>query len=140
MLWSNRVDACLCGRGICPSIFAIFLGLSVAALLPAQLSTGTITGTVTDPQSAPVAGVKVLAVETSTNFQARSETNSDGLYRIESLQPGGVARGATVNGGFEVVNVSASASVTHINGSGRQQVLSGGLASGTVLATDPLSL
>src|SRR5436309_9943361 len=88
MLWSNRVDACLCGRGICPSIFAIFLGLSVAALLPAQLSTGSITGTVIDPQGAAVTGVKVSAVETSTNFQARSETNSDGLYRIESLQPG----------------------------------------------------
>jgi hypothetical protein len=62
--------------------------LSVAVLAPAQLSTGTITGTVIDPQGAAIAGVKVLAVETSTNFQARPETNGDGLYRIQSLQPG----------------------------------------------------
>src|SRR3954447_24567363 len=88
MLWSNRTDACICGRGISASIFAVFLGLSVAVLAPAQVSTGTITGTVIDPQGAAIAGVKVLAVETSTNFQARSESNSDGLYRIESLQPG----------------------------------------------------
>ena len=62
------------------------LSLSLPAL--AQLSTGTITGTVVDPQGAPIAGVKVRVVETNTNFQANSETNSDGLYRIQSLQPG----------------------------------------------------
>jgi hypothetical protein len=54
----------------------------------AQISTGTITGTVTDPQGAPVAEVKVLVVETNTNFQARSQTNAEGIYRIQSLQPG----------------------------------------------------
>ena len=89
MLWFDRAGACICKRDILSSsIVAIVLGLSAAVLAPAQLSTGTITGTVIDPQGAAVAGVKVLAVETSTNFQARSETNSDGLYRIQSLQPG----------------------------------------------------
>src|SRR5438309_7098280 len=88
MLWSERAAACSRGRGKFASICAIFLGLIVAVLAPAQLSTGTITGTVIDPQGAAIAGVKVLAVETSTNFQARSETNADGLYRIQSLQPG----------------------------------------------------
>src|SRR6476661_4147669 len=77
MLWSDRADARMCGRGIAVFTFAMFLGLSV-----------TMTGTVIDPQGAAIAGVKVLAVETSTNFQARSETNADGLYRIQSLQPG----------------------------------------------------
>src|SRR4051794_11751623 len=88
MLWYDRADARICGRGIPAFTFAFSLGLSVAVLAPAQLSTGTITGTVIDPQGAAIAGVKVLAVETSTNFQARSETNTDGLFRIQSLQPG----------------------------------------------------
>ena len=88
MLWSGRPAASSRGRRISASIFAILLGLSVAVVAPAQLSTGTITGTVIDPQGAAIGGVKVLAVETNTNFQARSETNADGLYRIQSLQPG----------------------------------------------------
>src|SRR5689334_18318055 len=54
----------------------------------AQISTATMTGTVTDPQGAPVEGVKVLVIETNTNFEVRSETNAEGLYRIQSLQPG----------------------------------------------------
>ena len=88
MLWSDRRTACSRRRGISAAISAIVVGLSATMLAPAQLSTGSITGTVIDPQGAAIAGVKVLAVETSTNFQARSETNSDGLYRIQSLQPG----------------------------------------------------
>ncbi|MGA8594975.1 MAG: TonB-dependent receptor [Bryobacteraceae bacterium] len=64
----------------------LFLSLNFQS--SAQVSTATITGTVTDPQGSPVAGVKVLVVETNTNFQAGSETNADGIYRIQSLQPG----------------------------------------------------
>ena len=54
----------------------------------AQIGTATITGTVTDPTGAAVAGVKVVIIETSMNFESRSVTNSDGLYRVQSLQPG----------------------------------------------------
>ena len=54
----------------------------------AQVSTATITGTVTDPSGASIAGVKVIVLETGTNFAAPSETNSSGLYRVQSLQPG----------------------------------------------------
>lgn len=53
-----------------------------------QVNSAAITGTVSDPTGAPVAGVKILVVETSTNFQARSETNSEGIFRVQSLQPG----------------------------------------------------
>jgi hypothetical protein len=52
------------------------------------MSTGTITGTVIDPQGAPMVGVKVSVIETNTNFQVASETNASGYYRIESLQQG----------------------------------------------------
>ena len=54
----------------------------------AQIGSATITGTVTDPTGAAVAGVKVVIVETSMNFESRSVTNADGLYRVQSLQPG----------------------------------------------------
>lgn len=54
----------------------------------AQESTGTITGTVTDSTGAPVAGAKVIVQEVSTNFETNSETNADGLFRVQALLPG----------------------------------------------------
>jgi len=54
----------------------------------AQVGTATITGSVTDPTGAAIAGVKVRVRETNMNFESPSETNSAGLYRVQSLQPG----------------------------------------------------
>ena len=54
----------------------------------AQVDTGTITGTVTDPTGAPIPNVRVLVVQTETNFESRTVTNAEGLYRVQSLQPG----------------------------------------------------
>jgi Carboxypeptidase regulatory-like domain len=67
---------------------AILFGLTLAAPLFGQISTGTITGTVTDPQGAAMANVAVTVVHTDTNFESRTVTNSEGLYRVQSLQPG----------------------------------------------------
>src|SRR3954454_14382176 len=64
--------------------------LCVSAFLPlhAQINTGTITGTVTDPSGAVTPNVRVTVVQTDTNFESRAVTNSEGLYRVQSLQPG----------------------------------------------------
>ncbi|HEY6371495.1 MAG TPA: carboxypeptidase-like regulatory domain-containing protein, partial [Candidatus Sulfotelmatobacter sp.] len=67
---------------------ALLIGLTLAAPLSGQISTGTITGTVTDPQGAAMANVAVTVVHTDTNFESRTVTNSEGLYRVQSLQPG----------------------------------------------------
>ena len=90
MLWGKSFSL-LCCRRLCRShagsaVWLLLFAFSLQSY--AQIGTATMTGTVTDPQGAPVIGVKVLAVETDTNFEVRSETNSDGLYRIQSLQPG----------------------------------------------------
>ena len=60
---------------------------SAIALLHGQ-NTGTITGTVTDPSGAAIPNVKVTVVHIDTNFESRAVTNSEGLYRVQSLQPG----------------------------------------------------
>ena len=70
------------------SAAALFAGLSVAVPLFGQMNTGTITGTVTDPQGAAIPNVKVTVVQPDTNFESRSVTNSEGIYRVQSLQPG----------------------------------------------------
>src|SRR5436190_19737728 len=59
---------------------------SVAAL--AQIGTSTITGRVTDSSGAVAPNVTVSIVQKSTNFSYSTVTNTDGIYRVPSLQPG----------------------------------------------------
>ncbi len=69
---------------------SIVAALLVCFAVPSfgQMNTGTITGTVTDPQGAAIANVKITVVHIDTNFESRVATNSEGLYRVQSLQPG----------------------------------------------------
>src|SRR5262245_4058759 len=67
--------------------FAVFSLAAMLALLGAGVAAGqdvtaTITGTVTDPSGAPVAGATVTAhdVDRGTNWTA--QTGEDGLYTI----------------------------------------------------------
>lgn len=70
-------------------IFLLLLSLCLlAAPGLAQLGVSTISGRVTDATGAVVPGAVVTIVNTATNFTYTSETNSEGLYRVPSLQPG----------------------------------------------------
>jgi carboxypeptidase family protein/TonB-dependent receptor-like protein len=59
-----------------------------ASWLAAQVNTGTITGTATDSSGAAIPNVKVVVLQTETNFESRAVTNAEGLFRVQSLQPG----------------------------------------------------
>jgi len=67
------------------SILVIIASIAGSALAG---STATITGRVTDPQGAIMAGVKVEATNVETNLTSTGETNSEGLYVISNLPPG----------------------------------------------------
>ncbi len=54
----------------------------------AQTITGSVTGVVTDPTGAVIAGAKVTATNTGTNVATSATTNSAGLYDIRFLQIG----------------------------------------------------
>ena len=74
---------------MCLSRQLVFLTLiGTVSLLHAQVNTGTVTGTVTDSSGAAIPNVKVSVVQTETNFESHAVTNSEGLYRVQSLQPG----------------------------------------------------
>src|SRR5579862_6791242 len=64
----------------------IFLGAVCA--VSAQVSTGTMLGTVKDSSGAVVAGVNVTARNTETNTTRTFTTGDDGAYRIPSLPIG----------------------------------------------------
>src|SRR6266851_3599567 len=67
---------------------ALFLLVGTAVPLSGQVSTGTITGMVTDPSGAAIPNVQVSVVQTETNIETRAITNNEGIYRVQSLQPG----------------------------------------------------
>lgn len=60
----------------------------VPSIAYAQTVTGSITGEVTDPSGAVIAGAQVTAQNLETGVQTPTTTNKDGLYRINALPIG----------------------------------------------------
>lgn len=65
---------------------ALFVSVAVAAM--AQVPTGEITGTVTDPTGAVVAGATITLTHPATNTRRIVSTNTAGVYSLPALQPG----------------------------------------------------
>jgi outer membrane receptor protein involved in Fe transport len=81
-----RVDSLLRN----PGRFALLCGVLAMALgrgAPAQTSTGSIRGYVTDSSGAPIAGARVLAVNPQTSATREAVTQSNGFYALLGLQP-----------------------------------------------------
>ena len=74
-------------RPACSWILRSFVILSIGIVLSvlplqAQVDTGSITGTVTDPSGAVVNGAKVTLTNEGTAASLTTTTGSDGLYRF----------------------------------------------------------
>jgi hypothetical protein len=54
----------------------------------AQLSTGSISGTVADQSAAVIVAAKVTAINTATGLARTALTGSNGVYLFSSLPPG----------------------------------------------------
>jgi len=76
-------------------LFAVFLA---AATLEAQIDRGTISGTVTDPSGAAVAGATVTVTNLGTNQAVNLTTDSAGIYTARILQIGNYSVEATAKG------------------------------------------
>src|SRR6516162_6007143 len=70
---------------LCAAICIILV--APALLLMAQVPTGTIVGTVTDPQGAVVIKAKVSITNRDTGAARVLETKSDGSYSAAALPP-----------------------------------------------------
>src|SRR5256885_3648854 len=64
------------------------LAVSLARNTPAQTSTGSIRGYVTDSSGAPIAGARVIAANVSTAAQREAATQNNGFYTVVGLVPG----------------------------------------------------
>lgn len=60
----------------------------LAGAVRAQLTEGTIVGTVTDPSGAAVAGAKVTVKNLGTSISSETRSDSIGYYRVPHLSPG----------------------------------------------------
>jgi hypothetical protein len=67
-------------------MLALLAQTSIMAL--AQTETGTLTGTVKDPQGAVVAGANIVVKSVDTGTERRSVTTDNGTYTVSNLQPG----------------------------------------------------
>jgi hypothetical protein len=67
-------------------LMVLFVLLFVPLISRAQ-GLGSITGRVTDPAGASVAGAQVRATQEGTGFSRTATTDTEGLYVIPSLQP-----------------------------------------------------
>src|SRR3989454_3975054 len=63
------------------------LAMSLARNASAQTSTGSIRGYVTDSSGTPVAGARVIAVNSQTSAQREATSQSNGFYAILGLVP-----------------------------------------------------
>jgi hypothetical protein len=69
-------------------VSSVFLAVLFSVPAFCQLETGTFTGRVNDPSGAVVPNATVSVVNRDTNFSSETKTNTDGLYRIPSMQAG----------------------------------------------------
>ncbi len=70
------------------SFYAMALFVCASSFAFAQAQNGTISGTVTDPQSAVISGVPVEVRNTGTNATLRAVTNDSGYYIVPNVPVG----------------------------------------------------
>jgi hypothetical protein len=78
-------------RIFCAVLMAmLFLAVAfwMAPAARAQQATGAITGVVTDPSGAPVAGAMVTVTDADRGTSLKTQTNTDGVYNFPQLPNG----------------------------------------------------
>lgn len=75
-------------RRMLVALALVLLLISWPALLRAQSTNATITGFITDPTKAAVAGVKVDVMNMDTNVHYTATSNQEGSYSVANLPPG----------------------------------------------------
>ena len=69
-------------------LFLWFLFFILVHSSVAQTPTGIISGIVTDPSGATIAGAQIIVVNDDTRVQYASITNAEGIYVVPNLPPG----------------------------------------------------
>ncbi len=88
-------------------LLTLFLAIGVGQAF-GQVTTGTLSGTVTDPNGQVVSGATVIATNEDTGVSTQSTTTStDGLFVFSNLQPGNYSVKVSTASGFKTKTVTA---------------------------------
>src|SRR5580704_13185793 len=79
------------------AIFCLLIALGEQSLAQ-SITSGDVTGTVTDPSGAAIPGSDVILTNTSTGASQKVTTNADGSYRFAFVAPGAYRVVATSSG------------------------------------------
>ncbi len=85
---SKQFGSCQFSTSLKQITLTILLGCLLTGAALAQVLYGTLTGNVTDPSGAAVAGARVTAVNVRTGVTSEAAVNEDGVYRFQALQAG----------------------------------------------------
>src|SRR6185295_16356387 len=78
--------------------------ITLSTLTVGQTSRGTVSGTVTDPTGAVIAGAEVILTSAATKLSRTTTSNSEGLYRFEAVDPATYSVKVTATGFGAIVN------------------------------------
>ena len=70
------------------AVIVLLVSCWQASVMAQQAARATLTGIVTDPHGAAVAGVKITATLESAGIRRETMSNSEGLYVLTDLAPG----------------------------------------------------
>ncbi|MBC7398819.1 MAG: TonB-dependent receptor [Mucilaginibacter sp.] len=70
-------------------IYLILLSFLLLGVANAQITTSVLTGRVTDQKGISMPGVSITVLNNSTGTKYASQTNADGRYNIQNMNPGG---------------------------------------------------
>ncbi|HYN25472.1 MAG TPA: TonB-dependent receptor, partial [Pyrinomonadaceae bacterium] len=82
-----RVDS-LRGSILLIAVLSLQIVSLQTPVLSQQAASATLTGTVTDPNEAVVAGVNIAATQKATGIRRETVSNGEGLYVLSNLAPG----------------------------------------------------
>ncbi|HKO99648.1 MAG TPA: TonB-dependent receptor [Pyrinomonadaceae bacterium] len=92
-------------------LFALSLIIGFAGIVNAQVTTGTISGSVADPSGALVQGATVTATNVDTNSSRSTTSDSDGHFAFTLLPPGRYRVDVT-SSGFQSYQAEAVVNIT----------------------------
>jgi outer membrane receptor protein involved in Fe transport len=92
-------------------VLGCLIAFAAATAARAQVTTGRISGTVTDPNGAVVSGANVTATNADTNLVRETTTDGEGNYAFQLLPPGNYRVEATASG-FQTTAAQAVVNIT----------------------------
>jgi hypothetical protein len=118
-------------------LFAISLIIGFAGVSKAQVTTGTISGTVTDPNGAVVPGAVVKATNQDTNSTRQTTSDDDGRFSFTLLTPGSYRVEVTATG-FQTYQADTVVNITQTTPVDAQLAVTGTSANVLIAAEAPV--